>query len=213
MEPVLGQKPPNNRLERAVQELEPIVESNTRQRPETELIRKAVAGDMSAYTRLVSDNRERVLRAAYGVLGSAEEAEDAAQDVFVKAWKKLDTYTGEASFSSWLYRITINTSIDVLRKRREQVALDHQIAEKTYGPEDRMLQSDTQRQIRQAVDALPDGSRSVIILREYEQLSYKEIAEILEIPIGTVMSRLNYARRRLRERLTAQGITPVESAS
>ena len=213
MEPVLGQKPPNNRVERAVQELEPIVESNTRQRPETELIRKAVAGDMSAYTRLVSDNRERVLRAAYGVLGSAEEAEDAAQDVFVKAWKKLDTYTGEASFSSWLYRITINTSIDVLRKRREQVALDHQIAEKTYGPEDRMLQSDTQRQIRQAVDALPDGSRSVIILREYEQLSYKEIAEILEIPIGTVMSRLNYARRRLRERLTAQGITPVESAS
>jgi len=188
------------------------VENSNKPRAEMGLIRKAAAGDMTAYAQLVSENRERVLRAAYGVLGSIEEAEDAAQDVFVKAWQKLETYNGEASFSSWLYRITVNTSIDVLRRRREQTGLDQQMAEKTYGPEDRMLQNDAQRQIRQAVDELPDGSRAVIILREYEQLSYKEIAEILEIPIGTVMSRLNYARRRLRETLTRQGVTLVESS-
>ena len=159
---------------------------------------------MGAFAQLVQIHRPRALRTAYGMVGSVDEAEDVVQDALVKVWNRLPEYRLSGSFSSWLYRITVNTAIDVLRKRtREQPLQDWQRDDQPQ-PEERVLQRGLRERVRDAVDELPPNSRATIILREFEQLSYKEIAETLGIPIGTVMSRLNYARRLLRSKLSEQ---------
>ncbi len=170
--------------------------------PEAELITAAASGNMGAFAQLVHAHRNSVLRTAYGVLGSAQEADDVAQEVFIKVWNNLPQYHGqEGAFASWLYRIAVNTAIDVLRRQHHEVPLDDMQIEVQDAPEETVLQNYGRSQVREAVAALPPNARTVLILREYEQLSYKEIAEILQIPIGTVMSRLNYARQILKKKL------------
>ncbi|MCD6520092.1 MAG: sigma-70 family RNA polymerase sigma factor [Anaerolineae bacterium] len=168
---------------------------------ERELIQAAAAGNMGAFAQLVQTYRARVLRTAYGLLGSLEEAEDVAQEVFIKVWKGLPNYRPSGSLANWLYRITVNTAIDTLRKRHETFPLDGQELDPQPHPEETVLRHDRQSQVRAAIQALPSNARAALILREYEQLSYKEIAAVLQIPLGTVMSRLNYARNRLKELL------------
>ena len=177
--------------------------------PEAGLVTAASSGDLEAFGRLVSQHRVRVIHVAYGVLASIPEAEDVAQEVFVKAWHRLPDYHGRGSFSSWLYRITVNTAIDVLRKRREEIRFEDEPEGASRGmlradgmtPEETLLRRDDDRCVRQAIASLPPGARVALVLREYEQMSYKEIAATLDIPMGTVMSRLNYARKLLRDRL------------
>lgn len=176
---------------------------------ETSLLRRAADGDLDAFSKVVEAYRPRVQRIAYSAVGSAQEADDVAQEVFVKVWQNLDRYVHGASFSSWLYRITVNTAIDRLRRRKPTLALDDLIGEATSNPsnerpEQLVLQRDTTERVRHAIAALPPTARITLILREYEQLSYKEIAEVLQIPIGTVMSRLNYARQALKRSLADQ---------
>lgn len=168
---------------------------------EARLIAEAASGNRGAFAQLVHRHRERVLRTAYGILGSAEEAEDVAQDVFIKVWNSLPTYRAQGSLASWLYRITVNTALDALRRRGEEVPLEDWQRDVEEPPEEALLRRDLGERVRRALAALPPGARSVLILREYEQLSYKEIAEVLQVPIGTVMSRLHYARKILKERL------------
>jgi RNA polymerase sigma-70 factor (ECF subfamily) len=172
---------------------------------EVELIQDALAGNMGAFSELVSIHRIRVLRVAYGVLGSMDAAEDVAQDTFVKLWQRLPEYRGQGALGTWLYRITVNGAIDVLRKRREEAPLDEGLTARN-APEEIVLQRDQSHFVRQAIAELPLGARSALVLREYEQLSYQEIADVLKIPIGTVMSRLNYARQALRAKLQAGGV-------
>lgn len=185
--------------------------------PEAERIRRAANGDVDAFSSLVFEHRPRVLRTAYGIVGSTQEAEEIAQEVFIKVWRSLPGYNRVGAFSSWLYRITVNAAIDRLRRRREEASidslpegstplLDRLSEENTELPEEVVIRRDTGRTIREAIEELPPNARATLILREYEQLSYKEIAEALEIPIGTVMSRLNYARKLLRQALAAAGI-------
>ena len=178
---------------------------------EARLLRSAASGNMGAFSQLVALHRDRVLRTAYGIVGSRQEAEDVAQEVFIKVWKSLPSHQQKGSFSGWLYRIAVNTSIDALRRRRDDVSLDDRdsvpigaLEGVELQPERALLRNDVRRQVTHAIGSLPHHSRSVLILREYEQLSYKEIAEILQIPIGTVMSRLNYARRSLRNTLSRE---------
>jgi RNA polymerase sigma-70 factor, ECF subfamily len=169
---------------------------------DAELIHAAASGNMGAFSQLVSEHRQRVLRTAFGILGSTHEAEDVAQDVFLKVWNGLAGFRGqEGAFTAWLYRITVNTAISVLRRRHNDMALDNLSIEAPEPTEELALRHDSREQVRAAVASLPEGARSVLVLREYEQLSYREIAEALQIPIGTVMSRLNYARQMLRKRL------------
>jgi RNA polymerase sigma-70 factor (ECF subfamily) len=188
--------------------------------PEAERIRRAADGDVNAFSSLVEEHRPRVLRTAYGIVGSTQEAEEIAQEVFIKVWRSLPGYNRIGAFSSWLYRITVNASIDRIRRRREETSLDDRsegttplvdrLSEKRSEiPEEVVVRQDSNRIIREAIEELSPNARATLILREYEQLSYREIAEALDIPIGTVMSRLNYARRALRKKLEEDGYADV----
>lgn len=170
---------------------------------EAELIRCAAAGNAGAFSQLVCKYRPQMVRTAYGIVGSTVEADDVAQDAFVKAWASLQSFRQQSGFATWLYRITVNTAIDAVRRRRHDAPLDDTIPTGRELPEDVALQRERQRRVRAAIRELPPAARATLILREYEQLSYREIAEVLDIPIGTVMSRLSYARQVLKERLTS----------
>ena len=135
--------------------------------------------------------------------GDVNLAEDAAQEAFIRAWQHLHSYRPRSLFRNWVYRIATNAALDVLRREREAVDIDGLPLEASdEGPEATVEGKEQGERVRQAVLALPPASRAVLILREYEGLAYQEIADTLNIPIGTVMSRLNYARDRLRESLS-----------
>ncbi len=138
----------------------------------------------------------------YRMCGDTNLAEDAAQEAFVRAWQHLPGYRPRSPFRNWLYRIATNAARDALRRERETTDIDTlSLAAAGAGPEAAVEGAERGECVRQAVLALPPASQEVLILREYEGLSYRDIAETLSIPIGTVMSRLNYARSRLRESL------------
>ncbi|HUW94170.1 MAG TPA: sigma-70 family RNA polymerase sigma factor, partial [Anaerolineae bacterium] len=129
-------------------------------------------------------------------------AEDAAQEAFIRAWTNLPKYRPRSAFRNWLYRIANNVAIDALRREKETVELEAvPLAHPDGGPGALVERRERGETVRQAVLDLPPASRAVIVLREYEGLSYKEIADTLDIPMGTVMSRLNYARGLLRQSL------------
>jgi len=169
---------------------------------ELELIAKAQQGDRQAFGELVRRHREGVINVVYRMCGDANLAEDAAQEAFIRAWQHLSNYRPRSPFRNWVYRIATNVTLDVLRRERETVDIDTlSLASSDEGPEAMVERGERGERVRQAVLALPPASRAVLVLREYEGLSYREIADTLGIPIGTVMSRLNYARNRLRESL------------
>jgi RNA polymerase sigma-70 factor (ECF subfamily) len=134
--------------------------------------------------------------------GDTNLAEDAAQEAFIRAWQNLPNYRPRSPFRNWVYRIATNIALDFLRRERETVDVEAlSLASSEEGPEAVVERGERGEQVRQAVLSLPSASRAVLVLREYEGLSYREIADTLGIPIGTVMSRLNYARNRLRKSL------------
>jgi RNA polymerase sigma-70 factor (ECF subfamily) len=171
---------------------------------ETELqwVARAQNGDRQAFGELVYHYREGVINVVYRMCGDANLAEDAAQEAFIRAWQHLPRYQPRSPFRNWLYRIATNIAMDVLRRERETSDIeDVPLAASSLDPETAVERNERADRVRQAVLALAPASRAVLILREYEDLSYKEIAETLDIPVGTVMSRLNYARTQLRETL------------
>ena len=169
---------------------------------ELEVIVQAQQGDRRAFGELVRCHREGVINVVYRMCGDANLAEDAAQEAFIRAWKHLPNYRPRSPFRNWVYRIATNAALDVLRRERETVDVDVlPIPSSGAGPEAAVQEAEQSARVKQAVLELPEASRTVLVLREYEGLSYKEIADTLGIPIGTVMSRLNYARNRLRESL------------
>ena len=167
-----------------------------------DLVAQAQQGDRNAFSELVRQHRQGVINVVYRMCGDAELAEDAAQDAFIKAWQNLHRYQPRSPFRNWLYRIATNTALDLLRRNRETVDIKNiPVRTSQPGPEAMAVSQERAVLIQNAVLDLPPASRSVLILREYEGLSYLEIAEILSIPLGTVMSRLNYARKQLRHSL------------
>ena len=169
---------------------------------ELEWISHAQQGDRQAFGELVELHRPGVLNVVYRMCGDPALAEEAAQEAFIRAWQNLRRYNPRFAFRSWLYRIALNQATDVLRRRRETVALDDEMrAEDADSPEAMLERKERAEQVRQAVLGLPSASRAVLILREYEEMTYQEIADALDIPIGTVMSRLNYARQQVRQNL------------
>ena len=169
---------------------------------ELELIKQAQQGDRRAFGQLVRRHQEGTINVVYRMCGDSDLAEEAAQEAFIRAWTNLQKYKPRSPFRNWLYRIASNVAIDVLRRQKETVDLDSvDVHSSERGPEVLAEARERGERVRQAVVDLPPSSRAVIVLREYEDLSYKEIADTLGIPIGTVMSRLSYARGLLRQTL------------
>ncbi|MFH1523793.1 MAG: sigma-70 family RNA polymerase sigma factor [Chloroflexota bacterium] len=164
------------------------------------LVSKALQGDRSAFGELVCHYHPGVVNVVYRMCGDVQLAEDAAQEAFLRAWLHLASYRPQASLRNWLYRIAINAVLDVLRKDRNMPGdLESvPVADRHPGPEEQFYKREQARRVQLAVSSLSESNRAVLVLREYGDLSYQEIATALEIPIGTVMSRLNYARNYLR---------------
>jgi RNA polymerase sigma-70 factor, ECF subfamily len=179
------------------------------QTAETELglIAQAQNGDRSAFGELVRRHYPGVVNVVYRLCGDAGLAEDMAQEAFLRAWVNLPSFHPQSSLRNWLYRIAVNAALDVLRRKTEEPVEDEKmqmVTDQAPGPEAAMIQKEQAAFLQQAMKSLPEAARSVLVLREYGELSYQEIAAVLDIPLGTVMSRLNYARNRLRELLKAQ---------
>lgn len=167
---------------------------------ESKLISLAQEGDRQAFAELVCLYRLRVINMVYRMCGDARVAEDAAQEAFIRVWQHLPDLRPGSSFRNWLYRIAVNSALDITRREKPNVDIDSlDLASPGEHLEVRLERRESAREIRQAVLSLPHASRVVLILREYEGLSYREIAATLDISIGTVMSRLHYARTRLVE--------------
>jgi RNA polymerase sigma-70 factor (ECF subfamily) len=181
---------------------------------ETELVTRAQNGDRNAFSELVRMHAQGVLNVIYRMCGDMQIAEDAAQETFIQAWLRLSSYRPRTSLRNWLYRIAVNTAIDMLRKEKRilpNAVEDLSLTDAGPGPEALAASSERAEMVQGAVLALPEASRAVLVLREYEGLSYQEIADALDIPVGTVMSRLNYARKLLREKLEVQLFSYVEA--
>lgn len=164
------------------------------------LIRRARRGDREAFGCLIYRYREGVVNVVYRMCGDAHLAEDAAQDAFIRAWDALPRYRHRGKFKAWLYRIAVNCARDALRRRRPTADVELlPLPSDAPNPERQVLRQERATLVQEAVLQLPEASRAALILREYEGLSYKEIAQTLALPLGTVMSRLHYARTRLRE--------------
>lgn len=174
---------------------------------EAELVIRAQSGDRNAFSELVRTYSQGVMNVVYRMCGDMHVAEDAAQETFIQAWIKLSSYRQKSSLRNWLYRIAVNTAIDMLRKEKRILPgeiEDLNLTDPEPGPEALFASSERTEVVQEAVLTLPDASRTVLVLREFEGLSYQEIADALEIPVGTVMSRLNYARKILKEKLEVQ---------
>lgn len=183
---------------------------------EARKVEQARAGDRDAFRWLVERHEARVVQLARRQLRDDEAARDVAQEVFLKAYRSLDRFEGRSRFATWLYRLTVNQCHDWRRRELarptahtgdagtevvEGLLSGAPEADPSRGAE----RADLRRGLARALDALPEEMRTTLVLREVDDLSYAEIARVLDIPKGTVMSRLHNARRRLRAELEALG--------
>lgn len=176
-----------------------------------QLVALAQGGDPEAFAQLVRRHQKMVYNLALGKTGSHHDAEEVTQTAFLKAWQGIRSFQGKAAFSSWLYRLTANAAIDLLRRRRAPaLSLDDPdlppLADRDPGPEETSLAAERRRLLWQAIDRLPEAQRTPLVLREMEGLSYREIAQALDLEEGTVKSRLARARLLLRRLLAESGL-------
>ncbi len=178
-----------------------------------ELLARAAGGDAGAFREIVDRHQRRAQAVAHGVLRNAEDAREVVQEAFLRVYRHLHEFEGQASFGTWLYRIVVNLSIDQLRKRTgQQVELDDHTnldgapAEMLpfrgdSDPHDALSRKRLVDAMQSALDRLPPYHRAVIVLREVEGLSYEEMAKALDVSKGTIMSRLFHARRKMQAML------------
>lgn len=178
-----------------------------------ELVGQVVGGDGAAFGVIVQRHQDRLYNTVYRLVGSADDARDLVQDTFVKAFENLGSFRGGSSLYTWLFRIAVNTSLSHRRKRKwvqlgapaddegeanpEAAIVDPA----SCNPADSLVTAETEAMVQEAISSLDDEHRTVVVLRDIQHCDYHEIAEILEVPTGTVKSRLHRARLMLRERL------------
>src|SRR5690349_1092586 len=162
--------------------------------PDTPLVRRARGGDLEAYGRLVERHREAVHRIASGMVGPAD-ADDVAQEVFLRALHRLDRFRGDAPFRAWLLRIAHNAAVSEVRTRRpEPVAPSAEERSGPRSPADELEERERAERLRSKLAQLTPAHRAVLVLRDLEGLSYEEIANVTDAPLGSVKGRLHRAR-------------------
>ena len=174
-----------------------------------ELVCASQRGRADCYEELVFRHRDKIYARAFSMLRNEEEALDMSQEAWIKGWQRLKQFKRDASFTTWMTRIVINLCLDFLRKRQRQATdslerieeegggIDRRMPVETFNPTENMEREELREEIDKAMEKLSYEHRTVLILHEFERLEYKEIAKAMHCSIGTVMSRLFYARRRL----------------
>ena len=186
---------------------------------DTQLISASIDGDADAYGQLALKYQDRLFNTLTYLLGSPQEAEDILQDALFQAYTKLHTFQGNSSFYTWLYRIGVNLALSHRRMKKNQPhqSVEHRrevvgqdVESDAESPLESVLRDERSHQLYQALNSLDDEQRSVLVLRELEGCNYDQISSILELPPGTVRSRLHRGRKALRELLQHQ-MDEVES--
>src|SRR6516225_5541112 len=174
-----------------------------------ELVRAAQKGDMGAFEELVARHRDKIYARAFSMMRNEDEAIDLSQEAWVKSWQRLKQFQGESSFGTWMTRIVINLCLDQLRRRKRQRTesieemseesggVERQMPVVTVNPTERLERGELRQRIDRALGQLSYEHRTVLVLHEFEELEYKQIAKVMGCSIGTVMSRLFYARRKM----------------
>lgn len=191
------------------------------EQPDARLVARLRDGDRLAYEELIADYQPMIFGLAFRLLGDAEEARDVAQETFLKAWRHIGSFRGECSIKTWLYRMTINQVSNQRRwwrrrRRSDTVSLDEQaattgttlsdrIASSGLSPEQSTLGRERHRMLLVALDTLRPEYRVAVVLRDIDDLNYDEIAVALDVPVGTVKSRIARGREELRKRLQKMG--------
>lgn len=173
------------------------------------LVRGAQRGDMQAFEELMGRHRDKIYARAFSMMRNEEDAIDLSQEAWVKGWQRLKQFQGDSSYLTWMTRIIINLCLDQLRKHKRQRAdsielleeesggVERQMPMVTNNPTERLERGELRQRIDRALALLSQEHRTVLILHEFEELEYKEIAKRMQCSIGTVMSRLFYARRKM----------------
>ncbi len=173
------------------------------------LVRAAQRGNMKAFEELVGRHRDKVYARAFSMMRNEEDAIDISQEAWVKGWQRLKQFQGDSSFLTWMTRIVINLCLDTLRRQKRQRAesiegleeesggVERQMPVVTTNPTAGLERSELRQRIDKALGQLTFEHRTVLVLHEFEELEYKEIAKRMQCSIGTVMSRLFYARRKM----------------
>lgn len=181
---------------------------------ENELIKKCQQGDVEAFEKLISSYQKKVFTIAYRYMGTKEEAEDLAQEAFIKVFRSIKTFRGEASFSTWLFHIVSNVCRDALRKNSRKMVesldcavttekgeMQREVPDWSLSPEPIFENKELAQFIQSLIDQLTPEYKTVIIMREIQDMSYEEIAAELNCSLGTVKSRLSRARKALRDKI------------
>lgn len=182
--------------------------------PDSVLVSRCQAGDYDAYDELVTRYRGKIYAMIYNMIRNDADAWDLAQEAFIKAWKALPKFKADSEFYTWLYRIAHNTTYDFLRKKSNKVGKDEfddgirrdmvdapTTPREASAPDEQAERTDLRRTLDAALEKLSPDHREVILMKEVEGLQYNEIAERIDVSIGTVMSRIFYARKKLQESL------------
>lgn len=175
---------------------------------ELELIARCQQGDHEALKEIFQKYHQKVYRIAYGVVRQREDALDIVQEVFIKLYRSIKNFKGKSNFYTYLYRMTLNHAIDYSRKMKKSPFLrpnwekePEPIEEETQRPDYQASKKQFEERVKRAMERLSEDQRGILILREIEGLSYQEIVEIMKCSLGTVMSRIHYGRKKLRELL------------
>ena len=176
------------------------------------LLRRAQSGDPEAFERLMEPLEQLVWRVCWHYTGNREAAEDCGQEAMIRIWRNLANYRGDCALESWVYRIAANCCMDWLRKKKRDRSVSMEpLAEQGFDPadeapgtEEQAVAKDERQRLREAVALLPDDQREAVVLTQLERVSYEEAAKVLGVSEGTVKSRVNRAKARLKEILSAE---------
>ncbi len=179
---------------------------------ERDQIQATLAGESSAFEALVLKYQDRLFRSLYHMTRSREEAEDVTQEAFIQSYLKLSTFHQNSQFYTWLFRIAFNLSISRRRKKRPAVSTDHgkqdhgiETVDPLPSPDTRLEQKENIAAVHRALDRLSQEHRSILVMRAIEGFDYQTISKTLELPVGTVRSRLSRARQKLKDELEREG--------
>lgn len=176
------------------------------------LLRKAQRGDPEAFGRLMEPLEQLVWRVCWHYTGDREASSDCGQEAMIRIWRALDSYRGDCAFESWVYRIAANCCMDWLRKKKRDRSVSIEPmrdqgfdpADTSPGTEAQVIAKDERRRLREAIALLPEDQREALVLTQLERVSYEEAARMLDVSEGTVKSRVNRAKARLKEILTPE---------